>query len=601
MNVLIEIKEDKDEQNVCCKNIGIIPTGAWNSRRCPCSQSSDCPGSSETCCFDSDASRNYWRKTHSAIAGLPAAPWGSFDEYGDNNNKCSRDCRTGGADNGGGLGSIPFCRGQCVSAAAGDTCCADGIIADDNKKCCQVKPSFRESFNALTFSSSFNLFVSYDAVTQYCCPRGSANSNSYTIPIPLHCQGNPMTNQDRCACQTDADCQTGGTCCGGQCTIAAAKEKCCEGFSDKQEPVIIREDQTCCPLVPAGVNNGQLCPCAADKHCPSGRSCCNGGNCFSSAERCDNQVLKDNAGLYMIHCQGVCINTEHDKCCGTDITNSNTPVVCKSKHQKCCGENTNMAACCYKHTEVCHKTKPLEGDPKYLCSVSLQPSHSIIFHAIVFPIILTFVLIAIYIVAVLHAVRHSSTNRMLTMATVGIGVLVMLMGLLLLWSMLWKFSVVAIVGNAAILSALGAHSHWHRRVAGALALIALLYVVDPFTGNSLLSFHWSGPGDVTQNGLQDAAKAKWEWGWNSYSDVNPSRCAAYYQWFYLNEADWDVIASENQYNNKYDVHRRYWGICTLGWVHAINIIAGLAVIFQILLSSMGLFLLARHGVNDVEK
>jgi len=358
-------------------------------------------------------------------------------------------------------------------------------------------------------------------------------------------------------------------------------------------------------LIPIGIPAGGSCPCAADRHCPSGRTCCNGGNCFTNAERCEEAVLE--GGAATPHCQGRCINTEYDHCCGTNANDGNTPVVCKSKYQKCCGENTNMASCCYKHTETCHKTKPLEGDPKFLCSVSIQPSHSIIFHAIVYPIILTFVLIAIYVVAVLNAFKGTS-SRLFIFLTVGFGVLVLLLSLLLLWSMLWKFSVVAIVGNAAILSAVGSSSVWHRRVAGTLAFIALLYVVDPFHGHSFLSFHWqgAGSGDHAISGLQEAAKNNWAWGdltFNSYADVNPTRCAAYYQWFRIHDPDWEVIATENQYTDRLDAHdaRRYWGICTIGWVHAINIIAGLLVIFQILVSCMGLFLLVKDSGDHVEK
>jgi hypothetical protein len=595
-DALIDIEEDKDQQRICCKNVGIIPAGD----RCPCSEDGDCDGSGQTCCFDKTPQRYYWRKGAGGILGLPPAPVGSLDEYGDTPKKCTRGCRT--TDDGNG-GNGPFnCKGQCVSAPKGDTCCSDGHIAENDNKCCQVKPA---KFNKNTFSASFTLFQSYNDITQYCCPRGAVASNSYLIPIPELCTGNPMNNIHRCACDTDADCQTGGTCCGGRCTIAAAKEKCCSGFdTTEQDPVIIREDQTCCPLVPMGVNAGDLCPCAADKHCPSGKTCCNGGSCFTSVERCDHEVL--HGGSYGGACRGVCINTEHDKCCGTD--DSDSPVVCKSKFQKCCGENTNMASCCYKHNEICHKTKPLEGDPKYFCSVSMQPSHAIIFHAIVFPIILTFVLIAIYLVALLHGLKHSQSNRSLTLLTIGFGVLVLLLSLLLLWSMLWKFSVVAIIGNAAILSALGASSQWHRRIAGLLAFIALLYVVDPFTGHSFLSFHWTGvttheEGTLQTSGLQDAAKANWKWGdteFDRYNDVQPQRCAEYYQWFYVKTTEWNIIKAENQYDSKYDEHRRFWGICTLGWVHAINIISGLLVIFQILVSAMGLYLIAKHGHDEVE-
>jgi hypothetical protein len=231
----------------------------------------------------------------------------------------------------------------------------------------------------------------------------------------------------------------------------------------------------------------------------------------------------------------------------------------------------------------------------------------------VFPIILTFILIAIFVVGAASAFKGGKSIT--TILTVAFGGLVLLMGLLLLWSMLWKFSVVVVVANAAVLAASRCSpTSWSRKVAAILAFVALLYVVDPFNGHAFLSFHWT-PSIATwettdqtfgkvQNGLQDAAKSNWAWGdveFDQYHDDQPARCAAYYQWFRYDKHEWDVIKYQNQYDNKYEEHKRYWGICVIGWVHAINIIAGLLVIFQILVSSLGLFVLSCSGHNEVEK
>jgi hypothetical protein len=227
----------------------------------------------------------------------------------------------------------------------------------------------------------------------------------------------------------------------------------------------------------------------------------------------------------------------------------------------------------------------------------------------VFPAILTFVLIAIYVIPLLGAF-NDPRSKLFTIVTVAFGVLVLFLALLLLWSMLWKYSVVAIIANAAILTAVPAGtSIWHRRVAVVLAFVAILYLVDPFNGHSFLSFHWTGTNGVSQQaGLQDAAKSNWAWGnletgpTSNYRDISPTSCARYYQWFYLNNADWEEIKYENQYHeHSVGDHKRYWGICNVGWVHAINIIAGLFVIFQILVTCLGLFLLTKSSQDDVHQ
>jgi hypothetical protein len=221
------------------------------------------------------------------------------------------------------------------------------------------------------------------------------------------------------------------------------------------------------------------------------------------------------------------------------------------------------------------------------------------------------VLIAIYVIALLGAFNNSG-SKVFAVVTVAFGVLVLFLALLLLLSMLWKYSVVAIIANAAVLTAVPAGtSIWHRRVSVVLAFVAILYLVDPFNGHSFLSFHWTGTNGVSQQaGLQDAAKGNWAWGQldfptassGTYRDISPTNCARYYQWFYLNSADWEEIKYANQYQGSVvDDHKRYWGICTIGWVHAINIIAGLFVILQILVTCLGLFLITKSHSDDVHQ
>jgi len=202
--------------------------------------------------------------------------------------------------------------------------------------------------------------------------------------------------------------------------------------------------------------------------------------------------------------------------------------------------------------------------------------------------------------------KTQTESRALKMALIIFNILTGLVSMALLWSPLWKYGIFVVVCNICVVGAVGISSHWARRGAMLIALVTLLYLVDPIANNSLLSFAGvhstihsdnipdggAHPGESVDvpfysSGIQLAARI------NAAQFVQGKRdafCTAFYDFF-----NRDAGLHDERHQNPHSLH---WGLCRKGWRNAITVAAGLLTTLQIAFAVIAFALLAKQSQSQ---
>jgi hypothetical protein len=229
-----------------------------------------------------------------------------------------------------------------------------------------------------------------------------------------------------------------------------------------------------------------------------------------------------------------------------------------------------------------------------MCTKKEHWTPTIVYYSFVFPILLSLISIGLFIPAAINALS-SEGDRIATLVLLVVSILALLVGVLVLFSPVWKYALVSLIANIVILNACHHESgHWTRKFALFLAVITFLFVIDPFSGNALLSFHsWTPTQDSNPDGngagLQWASRALLYNAGKVGGDYDHTLCINYYNFFVFDNANHEDYRHHNDQEGS-------WGFCKLGWLHAIGVMSGLLIIFEVLIILIAIALIPRKGI-----
>jgi hypothetical protein len=235
------------------------------------------------------------------------------------------------------------------------------------------------------------------------------------------------------------------------------------------------------------------------------------------------------------------------------------------------------------------------------CSIVEQMSVVKAFFIFILP---TFLLAAMILGLALALVFANQVSaRLFTLeerALIVFGILTTLFAFPLFFSPFWKFGVVVQV--AAIIAIIaGAALNFPLAVFAAfIALIATLYIIDPFHGNGYLNF--------AEGRLDNGEIDPWTSGvlWSVYKlwrEVEPGRinaeitrdtrfCTRYYDYFAFDYGVQDFVRFDNPAVTTF-------GYCSRGWTFTLLMFSGFMLIFMILTLALLLMVALQRWRKDV--
>eukprot|EP00998_Keelungia_sp_KM082_P009590 NODE_576_length_1793_cov_68.017407_g567_i0.p1 GENE.NODE_576_length_1793_cov_68.017407_g567_i0~~NODE_576_length_1793_cov_68.017407_g567_i0.p1 ORF type:complete len:467 (+),score=122.83 NODE_576_length_1793_cov_68.017407_g567_i0:176-1576(+) len=393
----------------------------------------------------------------------------------------------------------------------------------------------------------------------------------------------------------------------------------------------------CCPV--NGVQTLDIpCPCSTGSDCPAvgGRSqdCCRQifpplypdneapaqGLCSAWANF--RTTTNGRIDYSSTRCYGSCYSTDFQMCCNGQI--------CNNQYERCCN-NT----CCNKFTSSCVDGQRGEGDANNfnnygvyfeVCTSVESLTARRAFFIFILPLALLFATLLSLALVTLLARRATETVFELTeQVLVLLSVLAVFAGCPLYFSPAYKYGVV--VCFTAIFAILAAVAR-KRSLSLALvfiALIAVLFVVNPFGGNFFLGFtHGRNPQSAATNTATDMVSdnlvehiARSIAGFNpavwaaqtaanrglptnavAASAVNQqlaAECTNFYDFFQFDNQVRDVDRIENRAIETY-------GYCSRAWLTTLLLFAAVVVLLLLVILLLAIFSYAKKIIKlDVEE
>lgn len=456
-------------------------------------------------------------------------------------------------------------------------------------KCCGNSLSFTGECinpNAETCCSG----ISYNPSVTKCCREATEMIQWNQAPCP--CWRSTSSNdcallQQTCCLPTKYSELSTDTTQRGECYNTTV-HKCCETGHIYQAGV-----EQCC--VVNGLQSVDIpCPCEQDAHCKaSGLTSTEQGN-FICCKQTTPALYETNfnttvassgtlaaCSTYSMfplgfgpaqsaRCPGICINSQYQVCCNG--------VACIDKYERCCN-----ATCCNKFVSACVKSRRAgvvgqwHNDNDFstifdVCSTIEQMETVKAFWVFVWPALLmlmTFLGLALTLGYASHANRHAIVDYMwIERFMIFLGILSSLFSIPLFFAPLYKYgTLVVIISLFAIVTA-ASRVEWLNLVCVVLQAVLLIYLFDPFHGNSYFTLAM----DRTSSGGAD----NWSMGvlhstwrmWPSLSDVQSTAfCTNYFNFFKFDMNARDTERFENPLVPTF-------GYCSRGFVEALYLFEG---------------------------